>query len=201
MPADVSQGQSAEPNAPVAGRRQGRKILLWTLVAVAAALGLGWGIQAYMESRQPTPDWSQIAPIPAVVPWEPNTPAAAGGSPIASLGLRPMSGEPGGIAPPTGATRRSAFERRLTDGLEQQAKYEWWGGPDGAAGHYRKALQEKGFSLVSDKAQGPGQRMLVMARGNIAATVAMRTYPPQDRLVIIVLTLASPAPAGNERTR
>lgn len=202
-PAGPSQGPApaAPTSPPPPRRRQARKVVFWTLVAVTAAWGLGRSIQAYIESRGPKPSWAEVAPIPRVVPWEPNTPAAAGGSPISSMGLRPMAGEPGGIAPPAGATRRTAFERRLTDALEQQARYEWWGSADDAAGHYRKALQDKGFSAVSDKTQSDGQRMLVLARDNIVATVSLRTYPPQARAVIIVVTVASPVAGGKGKTR
>jgi hypothetical protein len=204
-PTGKSQGPPAAPTVPGAAARcrQVRRVVFWTLVAVAAAWGIGRSIQSYLESRQAKLTWKDIAPVPSVVPWEANTPAAAGGSPASAVGLRPLAGDPGGIAPPSGATRRDAFERRLTDGLEQRARYEWWGDPADAADHYKKALQQKGFSLVSDKAAGEGRRTLVLTAGNTAGTVMLQTYPRQGRLVIIVVvvTVASPDGAGKGRTR
>jgi hypothetical protein len=195
-------GDPKVPPAP-APRGEVRRIVIWTLVAVAAALGLGWRIQTYLESRHPKPAWQQIAPIPSVVPWESNTPATAGGSPISALGLRPLAGDPAGIAPPPGATRRDAVERRLTDSLEQQARYEWWGQAADAATHYQKVLRQKGFSLVSDRAGQEGRRTLALTAGNTASTVTLQANPRQGRLVIIVVvvTVASPDAAGKGKTR
>jgi hypothetical protein len=145
----------------------------------------------------------EIAPIPRVVPWEANTPSGAAGSPIAALGLRPLAGDPGGLAPPSGATRRGAFERRVTDSLEQQARYEWWGDAAEAAAHYQKTLKAKGFALVSDRPDSQGRRAMVLTAGNIAATVTLQTNPRQGRLVIIVVvvTVTSPDGVGKGQTR
>jgi hypothetical protein len=204
-PAGPSQGPPSESNVPSAAvrRRQVRRIVVWTVVAVVAACGLGWGIQTYLESRHPEPAWTEIAPIPSVVPWEPNRPAAAGGSPISAMGLRPLAGDPGGIAPPSGATRASAFERRLSDGLEQQARYEWWGQVADAAAHYQNVLRQKGFTLASDRAAGQGQRILFLTGGNSTCLVRLQTNPGPGRLVIIgvVMTVASPDAAGKGKTR
>lgn len=172
-------------------------------MAIVAACGLGWGFLAYMESRHPKDAWGEVAPIPKIVPWEANSPTGGVGSPAAAMGLRPLAGDPGGIAPPSGATRASAFERKLSDALEQQARYQWWGEPAEAAAHYRKILQQRGFALASDRVGKQGWRTMVLSSGNIACTVTLQTNPGHGRLVIIVVvvTVASPDVAGKGQTR
>lgn len=78
--------------------------------------------------------------------------------PLAPAALKPLDHDPGGIAPPEGAIRRSAFERRTGDQAEKFALYNWPGRLADAAEHYKAAFAEAGLKLLSDRTAEPRTR-------------------------------------------
>lgn len=78
--------------------------------------------------------------------------------PLAPAALKPLDHDPGGIAPPEGAIRKSAYERRTGDQAEKFALYSWPGRLADAAEHYRAAFAEAGLKLLSDRTAEPRTR-------------------------------------------
>jgi len=118
--------------------------------------------------------------------------------PYAAVGLARLDADPGKIRPPARAQMLYAFQRRRTDETEQQAHYEFPGSGEEVAGHYRRVLEAEGFRLLKDAAAPPGGRVLVFEKAGACATVRLRTNLQRAKLVIIVLTVVSPARAESQ---
>ena len=163
------------------------------VVGVGAIYLAGRGVRAYLLSRPRAGRDAVIHPGPTTRSLSvPQGPVEAATAPLAAVGLVRLRGDPAGIAPPAGARRLFAYQRRRSEETEQQGRYEFDGPADEAAGHYTAALAKKGFTLVRDGVGPLGRRMLIFdGRGGYAA-VAFRTNPPKDRTVIIVLTVVQP---------
>ena len=61
--------------------------------------------------------------------------------PHVQAGLREFAGDPGGIAPPPQAGRRSGFEGEVADTRHEQVSYSYGGTLDAAVAHFNKVRQ------------------------------------------------------------
>jgi hypothetical protein len=195
----------AEENGPADRHRQVRRTCLF-LGLIVAAVFLAWlageAVQSHLISRRQRRWQEAICPVPQTMPVRTTgDPADIVRSPLAEVGLAPMEGDPGGFRPPAGARRLFAFERRLTDALEQQARYELSGTPPKAADHYTRAFVAGGFRRLADTVDAAGRRTLVFEKPPAHATLALRRNPRDEKSVIIVLTVVRSQPAGESGTR
>ena len=73
---------------------------------------------------------------------------------LAGVGMESVEGDPGGLVPPKGAQRRSAFVRRVGREVEIMALYAWSGSFDQAAEYYKEYLVRKGMTFLGERS-GP----------------------------------------------
>ena len=186
-------------------RREVRRTSLYLglMVAGAAAVwGAGELLRGHLVSSRRPDRSGEARPGPAGEPKRtPRNAADPEDVSLSAVGLEPMDADPGQVAAPAGARRRFAFRRRYEGQLEQQARYEFDGPADEAVKHYRQAFARQGLSLVSDRTAPTGRRALVFEKGPAYACVALRKNPGQARVVIIVVTVAGPAPSGTGAKR
>lgn len=113
-------------------------------------------------------------------------------SPLKAVGLVALDGDPDGVAPPPGARRLEAFQRRLEGQNEQRARYVLAGSGAAAtaAEHYRQALPAKGFAPRRETKSG-GVRWFIFGGDKAAAVVCLRGPRPIDKIesVEIILTI------------
>lgn len=119
-------------------------------------------------------------------------PFLAGSRPADLAGLEPMSGDPEGLPPPSGAIRRMAFRR--TAGAEQQllARYDYPGSIEAAGAYYLELMRGRGYRLLSDS-PAQGRRSLNFGRDGQKANLLLEKSRSRDDLVSIVLVVTCPA--------
>jgi hypothetical protein len=114
--------------------------------------------------------------------------------PLAAAGVESLPGDPGGLPPPEGAKRRSAFQQRTADSIHQQATYEWPGETPAAAHHYRELLARKGLDLLSDVDKGSVGRVIVARGGSKRVIVSLRKNKTASNRVRISVTMIDSGP-------
>ena len=124
-------------------------------------------------------------------------------NPLAGVGMRPLDGAPDGIAPPKGASRRSAFVRQTGDEVEMMARYTWQGTADQAAEYYREYLSGKGMKFLGEQTRtgrsastrpdssrnARPHRIFVFHGPKRYVTVTLREMPGNDKMLSITLNL------------
>ena len=127
-------------------------------------------------------------------------------NPLAGVGMKPLDGDPDGLAPPKGAVRRPGFVRRGGDEVEMMASYTWKGSADRAAEYYREYLGGKGMKFLGEQtrtgrsaATRPGlsrnarpRRIFVFHGPGRTVTVTLREMTGNDRMLSITLNLVYP---------
>jgi len=182
-----------------AAKRRKRKAWLSALLlgmmvlAVLAAYVVGKLVQSHLENSRASRE-AVIFPGPATQPqWHPGAGADAASNPLAAIGLAVLDADPHNVPAPAGATRRDAFQRRVGDEVQQQARYDVSGTATRVADHYTRTLEGMGFQRVKDGAGPTGRRTLVFSRGAVVATVGLRTNLKEAKMVTVVLTVVVPA--------
>jgi hypothetical protein len=118
-----------------------------------------------------------------------SSPDALTGDVYALAGLRHTDSDPGGIAPPAGATRRLAFE--LGDGT-RGGRYDTSATMADTAAYYRRVLDDEGFQAVGEKAGSDGRRTLVFVKQQARAIITLRKRPSDANIVEIVVIMKDP---------
>ena len=118
-----------------------------------------------------------------------SSPDALTGDVYALAGLRSTDRDPGGIAPPPGATRRLAFE--LGDGT-RGGRYDTPATMSETAAYYRRVLADEGFRPVGEKTGSDGRRTLVFVNRQARAIITLRNKPSDANIVEIVVIMKDP---------
>ena len=127
-------------------------------------------------------------------------------NPLAGVGMKPLDGDPDGIAPPRGAARRSAFMRRTDDEVEMMARYTWQGSAERAAEYYREYLSREGMKFLGEQIRtgrsastrpdssrnARPRRIFVFHGPRRHVTVTLREMPGNDEMLSITLNLVYP---------
>ena len=184
-------GQPKE-NPPPQRRREIRRTIL-VLALLAAGTFAAWQAGVFVSRRigRHTRGASSAANLPAQTQPAPDacSPGDLLRSPLAAVGLTPLDGDPGGIAPPAGSKRREAFQRRIGGRTEQRARYELAGAIGAAADYYARALAARGFVRRPDGAAARGGRTMVFVGDAAAATVRLNARPAGGKMVEAVVTV------------
>jgi len=180
--------------------RRGREVRRAVLVlgGIVGTVFLAWlageAVRAYLHAVHKRPAAAAIGAGPTTLPAKPpQSLAELIAAPLAGTGLVPSDGDPAGLAPPPGAKRLYGFVRRLTDQAEQQARYEVAAGRDEIVAHYDKAMAARGLRKLKDATDPTGRRMAIYRGSDGYATVALRTDRQEAKMVIVVVTVVTPA--------
>ena len=212
---DASEGAAGSPRRVAAGRRKGP--LFWIVYAIVLTVSLVFatyqGVR-YFSSRL---DGDQSPGVVSVRRGRdgrigPPTSAPAPGpgemtdNPLAGVGMTPVKGDPGGLAPPSGAIWRWAFERSAGQEREIMALYSWDGSPEQAGEYYKKYLIEKGMKFLGERKFGedsPSSRpaasrkvrprwMLLFHGAGQNVTVTLRKPRRTDGMLSIAISVTYP---------
>jgi len=181
-----------------------RRVLAWLLYGLLLVAGVfaAWQIHVFVRSRgEDRSGQSARYRLPARVA-EPAWPASGlpelATAPAASVGLVPFSGEPGGFAPPAGASRQAGFQRRAEGTFQQQVSYGYPGRLHDAAAHYEHLLRAAGFTLLRSMPGQAGCRKLIFTHDRMDVIVALRNIRRQDKIEVrIVVTVNRPVQVAN----
>jgi len=127
-------------------------------------------------------------------------------NPLAGVAMTPLDGNPGGLAPPKGAVRQSAFVRRTGGEVEMMARYTLQGSADQAAEYYREYLGGKGMKFLGEQVRTGrsassrpnssrhvrSRRIFVFHGPKQHVTVTLREMPGNDKTLSITLNLVYP---------
>jgi len=128
--------------------------------------------------------------------WATTSPYEMTGRPLLAAGMQPLDGQPGGIAPPSGAEPRLSFQRKAADTIIKHASYTYGGDKNVAAEHYLRAIEAAEFEVLSDSTKGPTTRLIVARRGKIRLIVLLRTGKAPEHMVEISVTSIGAAGRG-----
>ncbi len=167
------------------------------LALLVAGTFAAWQIAVFVlrRAKGPTRGAGDSAKLLPGVQWagDPCSLKEMASSPLKAMGLTALDGDPGGVAPPQGARRMEAFQRRLEGQSEQRARYELRrpGAAGAAEEHYGRVLAGKGFVQRREVKSGGGSKRLIYAGDGAAATVYLRGLRATDKIegVEIVLTM------------
>ena len=187
--------------------------VLYAVVLIASVSFAAWqGIRFFRGGKKSSGppifnslrrSYGQIGP-PALPPT--TGPGEMTDNPLAGVGMTQLDGDPGGIAPPKGAVRRSAFVRRTDDEVEMMARYAWQGSADQAAEYYKKYLAGKDMKFLGeqtrtdrstttrpDSSRNARPRRIFVFHGlKRHVTVTLRKMPRNDEMLSITLNLVCP---------
>ena len=187
---------TATPPAPK-DRPTRRKVWasLLYLAILAAGVFAAWQIHEFRALRRqvelPLPDQPDSAQ-PA------SRPGGLLADPLGPSGLAPLAGDPGGLPPPPGARRVSAFQSKALGLLRQQARYELAADAQAVVGHYGQILAERGLPLLRDKTDPAGGRELLWAAGRTTVSLVLRKPSQDEKIGVVILVVCGPVP--NEST-
>jgi len=189
-PSPASPGGSDIPS-----RRFPRTVLLLTLLA--GGVLLAWAAHRRVfrpHENEPSPkSRPRRSSLPDTKPWPVSAPAEAFGETLAERAVRPLEGDPGGIAPPPSARRVSAFE--FSDGT-LYGRYDDPGPMESAEDHYRRTLEAKGYRRLGEVSVAEGGRTVVYERDGAQALVTLRKKASDGKMVVEIVVLVKGFPAG-----
>ncbi|MBL7218612.1 MAG: hypothetical protein ISS69_00735 [Phycisphaerae bacterium] len=216
---DSSQSSSNTSGGASEGRGGVRKRWwFWVLYAVVLIVLVGFTVYFYQRVRSPQGREESSDPskscfvrrgygrIGPQAPPPTTGPSEMTDNPLAGVAMTPLDGNPGGLAPPTGAVRQSAFVRRTGGEVEMMARYTSQGSADQAAEYYRKYLGGKGMKFLGEQTRAgrsassrPNslryarpRRIFVFHGPKRHVTVMLREMPGNDKTLSITLNLVYP---------
>lgn len=124
-----------------------------------------------------------------------NAPPAVGGdlSDIISRSIRDGTLEPaedpGGLAAPPRAVRRSAGRQETMGLVQEYARYEYPGTVEQGAAHYVNLLLDEGFTCHEDSRTAGGPVRLLFIKDKAHARVTLRKYSKDETITVIAFIL------------
>ena len=213
-PDSLQSSSSASGNASEGRGGVSRRQWFWILYAVVLTASISFAVyqgvrffrgEEGASTKRPPPNsvrraYGRIGPT---APPPTTGPSEMIDNPLAGVGMRPLRGDPDGIAPPKGASRRSAFVRRTDGEVEMMACYTWQGSADHAAEYYREHLGGKGMKFLGEQARtgrsastrpdssrnARSRRIFVFHGPKRHVTVTLRKMPGNDNMLSITLNL------------
>ena len=113
--------------------------------------------------------------------------------PAEFAGITPLEGDPGSIAPPSGAQRRCALQRQSQDAAVELAGCDYAGEIVAAAAHYRKVLGGQGFVQLAERNVND-RLILTFQKDPTSVTVSLRMAGKKQKMVSIVLAVRRQKP-------
>jgi hypothetical protein len=183
--------EKASVPAPAMKRRTGVTVALY-LAMLGGAIFAAWQMHGAMSVGPSTPPAGMRAGAlgdssPASMPSTATAPAGLAANPLATVNLEPLSGDPAGIAPPAGAVRGNGYSRKLPEGEQQFATYDFPGSMDAAAEHYRRALLSADYTRAGDTRASAGRRVMSFVKNGDGATVDIRSAGSSGSKIVFVL--------------
>lgn len=185
---------SDSPDRPdVPPRRRGRWALY--LLLVASGLFAAWQIYVFASSvrRSAGPgalNAGVCKPAPGSPPATmPLDPLDVRGDPLGRMGLAPLEGDPGGIAPPPGARRLGARRRRADGQVWLEGRYDYDGTLDAAVEHYRRIAAARGLRGIGDREVRFGWRQVIFDGEEVLLRISLRKKPSDDKIVRLVVVV------------
>jgi hypothetical protein len=216
---DLSQSSSnASDGAGKTQRRVGKRASFWVLYAIVLTASIGFAIWQGVRFFQGQEGGSAEVPkFPSLRQGRdgrigpPKLPTTAGlgamtENVLAGVGMESVEGDPGGLVPPKGAQRRSAFVRRVGREVEIMALYAWRGSFDQAAKYYKEYLGGKGMTFLGERTEPRASastrpkssrprrsyRVFVFQGPKRHVTVTLRRKSENDEMLLIALNLVYP---------
>lgn len=189
-------------DAPASKTRLRQRLSLAIYVAlVAAAVFLAYQVRVFWLQRQMTSivqsgkaGTLDLSRVPSSQPWPLEKPANMPGAPLDESGLETLQGDPAQLPPPPGARREAGFVHNSAGMIYQQRSYLVEGEVSDVAEHYKNVFDQNGYQLIQNEIDGQDASMTFVSDA-IQANVALRKLPAKDKIVRVVLIVASPAPA------
>jgi len=174
--------------------RRGLRLTLLYFCLVAAGVFAAWQIRTFWLNRRRGEDGA-VRPSRRTIPdegqsqWEVVSPTEWFKNAFEFSGLKPLSGDPGGIAPPDNAERISAFQGERFGLLQQQAEYRYAGTLEDAVEIYRQLLRRKGFRLLRETTDTESATLL-FSREMETASLRLRKRGGEYKIVNVTLVVS-----------
>jgi len=191
-------GQADQPAAPSGSPgRRARPLLL--LVLLVVAIFAAWQVhEAFFDEHSTAP--------PRAVGPRPDRPADPPGvwsaanlltHPLAGEGIDKLDGDPGGIAPPEGATTRLAHSFVRGNILTERASYDVPGEVDKTLAHYSEAMARRGLGVLNVREDRPDAKFIEFSgAGGLTAVLRLWKLDGDDRMVRVILVVDRPESLG-----
>lgn len=173
-----------------------RILLMLYVVAVAVLVAVALQVHSMRNPQSPSSPRPMSGLFPATLPamsfLQRGNPSDLAAGVEGQSGLVPISEDPMGLVPPTGAKRQWAFRESQTGVLV--ARYSVQGEISPVAELYRTAMQGRKFRLCREAVDKFGWHRLDFIDNNSgqSASVALRNDGRDAKIVIVQVTVFSP---------